>query len=117
MEEEKDCIFCKIVSGEIPCVKIWEDDEFLCFPDANPKVKGHCLIIPKTHFTNIMDLPASLGGELVDAIKKIAEINLGKGAEGFNLVMNNFESAGQVVSHAHIHLLPRKKGDGFKAIG
>ena len=110
---KKDCVFCKIVSGEIPCEKIWEDDNFVCFPDANPKVEGHCLIISKAHFVNIMDLPASLGGEFVDVIKRVAEIKFKEGAEGFNLVMNNFECAGQVVNHAHVHLLPRKKGDGF----
>ena len=112
-----DCVFCKIVKGEIPCEKIWEDDSFIAFPDANPQVEGHCLIVSKKHFANIMDLPASLGGELVDVIKAVAEKKLKEGFDGFNLVMNNFKSAGQGVPHAHIHLLPRKKGDGFKLVG
>jgi len=103
--EEGDCVFCKIVNGEI-----------VAFPDANPKVEGHCLIVSKKHFANVMDMPASLGGELIDAIKSVAEIKLKEGAEGFNLVMNNSPSAGQIVMHAHVHLLPRKKGDGFSII-
>jgi histidine triad (HIT) family protein len=111
----EDCIFCKIVKGEIPAERIYEDDSFVAFPDANPQVEGHCLIVPKKHFVNIMDLPSSLGGELLDTIKKVAEMMMKEGFEGFSLVMNNF--VGQAVMHAHVHLLPRKKGDGFKLVG
>lgn len=110
----EDCIFCKIAKGEIKVERIYETDNFLAFPDANPKVKGHTLIIPKKHFVNIIDLPSDLAGEMVDVVKKVVEMSLREGAEGFNLLMNNFEVAGQLVMHAHIHLLPRKKGDGFK---
>ncbi len=109
---EKECIFCKIARKEIPVEVIFENDNFIVFPDAHPKVEGHCLIIPKKHFTNILDFPDSLGAELIETVKKVAEIKIKQGADGFNLMQNNFESAGQVVMHMHFHFLPRKKGDG-----
>ena len=114
---EKDCVFCKIARGEIPVKLVYESDNFLAFPDAHPKVPGHILIVPKKHFTNIVDLPSDLGSELIDMIKKVAEKRLKEGAEGFNLIMNNFPAAGQLVMHAHLHFLPRKKGDkGFATL-
>jgi histidine triad (HIT) family protein len=106
-----DCIFCKIANKEIDVEVIYENDNFIAFPDANPKVEGHTLIVPKKHFTNVLDLPVSLGSELLDAIKAVADEKLKEGFEGFNVLQNNFESAGQVVMHAHFHFLPRKKGD------
>ena len=110
-EENKteDCIFCKIVKGEIPCDKVYEDDNFLAIKDMGPKVKGHTLLIPKKHFKTMIDIPSSLGTELFDALKKttLKLINEEK-AESFNLVV-----VGEDVSHAHIHILPRKKNDGF----
>ena len=111
--KDKDCIFCKIARGEIKVDVVEENDNFLAFPDANPIVKGHTLIIPKKHFVNIMDLPSSLASEMFDLIKKVGEKRLKEGYEGFNLVMNNFEAASQVVMHAHFHLIPRKKDDGL----
>ncbi|PIZ83211.1 HIT family protein, partial [Candidatus Pacearchaeota archaeon CG_4_10_14_0_2_um_filter_05_32_18] len=108
----EDCIFCKFVSGKIKVDFIYESDNFFAFADANPKVKGHTLIIPKKHFVNSMDFPDSLASELFEAIKAVAKIRLKEGFEGFNLVQNNFEAAGQKVMHTHFHILPRKKGDG-----
>jgi histidine triad (HIT) family protein len=107
-----DCVFCKISKGKIPTKKIWENDNFFSIPDANQKIEGHSLIISKNHFENILDLPSNLGEDLIECIKETS-LNLIKeyGAEGFNIVQNNFESAGQVVKHIHFHLLPRKKGD------
>tara|TARA_Y100000310_G_C20051563_1_gene520807 strand:+ start:76 stop:471 length:396 start_codon:yes stop_codon:yes gene_type:complete len=107
-----DCVFCKIVKGEIEMDFIYEDDNFVAFPDASPQTEGHLLIVPKKHFINIMDLPSSLGRELLDAVKNVAEKKFKEGFDGFNIVQNNFPSAGQVVMHAHFHFLPRKKGDG-----
>jgi len=113
----QDCIFCKIARKEIIVEIITESENFLAFPDANPKVSGHTLIIPKKHFANLIDLPSDLGSELIDVIKNIFEIKSKEGFEGFNLIMNNFPAAGQVVMHAHLHFLPRRKGDrGFKTI-
>lgn len=114
---EDGCIFCKIVSGEIPSKKVYEDDNFIGILDINQVADGKTLFIPKKHYKTILDIPSSLGNEMLDGIKKITLklINEGK-AEGFNLLMNNFEVAGQVVPHAHIHILPRKKGDGLKGM-
>jgi len=110
MLEKQNCIFCKIARKEIKSEIVYESENFIAFPDANPKAEGHTLIIPKKHFTNIIDLPCSLGSELIDMIKKVAEIRFKQGAEGFNLINNCGQSAGQAVMHVHFHLLPRKKG-------
>jgi len=107
-----ECVFCKMARGEIKVEKIYENDNFFAFPDTNPQIKGHTLIVPKKHFVNVMDLPASLGQELLDAIKTVGEIRLKEGAEGFNILQNNGAVADQFVMHAHFHLLPRKKDDG-----
>jgi len=109
----KDCIFCKIVKGEIKTEKVEETENFLAFPDAHPRTKGHTLVVPKKHFVNFLDLPSDLGSELSLIIKKVAEKRLKQGASGFNIVMNNFPDAGQVVLHAHLHIIPRTKGDNF----
>jgi len=107
-----NCIFCKIVRGEIPTEKIYENDNFFSVPDAYPVFEGHTLVISKKHFDTILDLPSSLGTDLLDAIKKttlkvIEQFN----AEGVN-VNNNFkEAAGQIVNHFHVHIIPRKKAD------
>jgi histidine triad (HIT) family protein len=108
-----DCIFCKIARKEIKAEILEESQNFIAFLDAHPKAKGHTLIIPKKHFTNLMDLPSDLASEMMDMIKKVAEKRIKEGAEGFNIVSNNFPAAGQVVMHTHIHLLPRKSGDGL----
>ena len=109
-EKQEGCIFCKIASKEISAEIVEESDNFIAFLDASPASEGHTLISPKKHFTNIMDLPSDLGSEMVDIIKRVAEKRLRDGAEGFNLIMNNFPAAGQVVMHAHFHIIPRKKG-------
>lgn len=113
----KDCIFCKISRGEIPVQKIYENQNWFSIPDAHPIGKGHSLIISKKHFENAIDLPSTLGPELIDGIKNTA-IKLMKkyDGDGFNIVNNNFESAGQVVKHIHFHILPRKKGDNKRGI-
>jgi len=106
----KDCIFCKIVSGEIPSEKIYENDNFFSIPDANQQIEGHSLVISKKHFQTILDLPSTLGTELLDCIKETALKLIDEHkSDGFNLVQNNFESAGQLVKHIHFHILPRKK--------
>ena len=109
-----DCIFCKIIGGEIPAEKIYENDNFVSFPDANQKTEGHSLVVPKKHYATTLDMPASLGQELLDCIKKTSlKLMENNKAEGFNIVNNNFRVAGQVVDHVHFHLLPRKKGDSL----
>ena len=114
MEENKDCIFCKIINGEIPSKKVYEDENFIGILDQNPKAEGHTLIVPKKHFRNLLDLPNTIGNELLEAIKKVSLKLIEKGNEGINVLSNNELSAGQVVFHTHIHIIPRKKGDGLK---
>jgi len=110
-----DCVFCKIFRREIKADVIYENDSFFSIPDANPIDPGHSLVISKKHFENILDLPNSTGPELLDCIKKTSEILIKKyNCEGFNVINNNFESAGQLVKHIHFHIIPRKKGDGLK---
>jgi len=115
--EEKDCIFCKIVNGEIKTDLVYDDDNFIGFLDISPKAPGHTLIIPKKHYKTLLDMPNTLGTELLEAVKKVSLdlIKSGK-AEGFNLIVNNGETAGQVVPHLHLHIIPRKHGDGLKSI-
>ena len=103
-----------MVKGEIPCKKIYENDNFFSVPDANPVVDGHSLIISKKHFKTSLDIPNSLGPELLNCIKKTAlKLIDEKRVGGFNVVNNNFGVAGQVVKHVHFHILPRKDGDGL----
>jgi len=108
----KECIFCKIAKGEIPSKRIYENDNFFSILDVNPRVNGHSLVISKKHFENILDMPSSLGPEFLDCIKhtaiKLIEENK---FEGFNVLNNNFEVAGQIVKHFHFHIIPRKKND------
>jgi len=111
---EHNCIFCKIAKGEVKSDFIYENDNFFSIPDASPKVKGHSLVISKKHFDSILSLPGSLGQELMDCIKETSmKIMKEQNAEGLNVHANTFRVAGQLVDHFHIHLFPRKKGDGF----
>jgi len=108
----KDCVFCKIANGEIPSKRIYENDNFFSIPDANQQVGGHSLVISKKHFETILDLPSTLGTELLDCIKKTTiKLIEEHESEGFNIVNNNFECAGQIVKHVHFHILPRNEGD------
>ncbi len=112
-----DCIFCKIVKGEIPSNKIAESNNFIAFLDAHPKANGHTLVIPKKHFVTFLDLPNKLGEEFIKFTKEVAsQILEEKKGDGFNILMNNLEPAGQVVKHAHFHIIPRRENDGLKII-
>ena len=110
-----DCIFCTISKKEIPSERIYENQNFFSIPDISPKVEGHSLVISKKHFENILELPDNLGEELLDCIKNTAfKLTEKYKSQGFNIINNNSEVAGQIVKHFHFHLLPRKKGDDFK---
>jgi histidine triad (HIT) family protein len=115
MEEQKDCIFCKMSSGEIEVERIMETDNFFVIKDRYPNSKGHSLIISKKHYENLLHFPSLLGNELI-ALTKDLYIKLSKefDSEGFNLIQNNFKAAGQVIPHLHFHILPRKQNDGVK---
>ena len=109
-----DCIFCKIVKKEIPCNKIYEDNDVLVFLDIAPVNAGHALVIPKKHFVNIYETPEDILIEMMKAVKKISHaIKDGLSADGINVTMNNDPAAGQVVFHSHIHIIPRIANDGF----
>ncbi len=110
---QKECVFCKIVSGEVPAVKVYEDSEILAFMDIKPNHKGHVLVIPKDHIENIYGLSAELSARLMIATQKIAvAVKNGVDADGVNIVMNNESAAGQIIWHAHMHIIPRYNEDG-----
>lgn len=119
MENQKEnCVFCKIVKGEIPVKKIYENKSFLSFPDANPRVKGHSLVISKEHVENFLKVNQNKGEEMVDAIKETAsKIMQETNSRGFNIVNNNGKVASQIVEHLHFHIVPRKKGDSINVLG
>lgn len=111
----KDCIFCKIAKREMKSDIIKESDNFIAMKDVNPISEGHTLVIPKKHFVTLLDIPNKLGSELIKFTKEIAGDLLDKKlGDGFNIIMNNLEPAGQFVMHAHIHIIPRKEGDGIR---
>lgn len=107
-----DCIFCKIANGEIPSATLYEDEEFRVILDLGPASKGHALILPKTHAANIYELSDETAGKAMILAKHMAsKMTDALGCEGFNIVQNNGEIAGQTVFHFHMHLIPRYKGD------
>ncbi|MBI5022910.1 MAG: HIT family protein [Candidatus Magasanikbacteria bacterium] len=113
-----DCIFCKIINGELPCVKVYEDIEIMAFLDIHPVNFGHTLIVPKAHYINISDTPTDLLGKLMVVTQKIAPAILkATGTSSFNLGVNNGAPAGQVIFHTHFHVMPRYEGDGYKMWG
>ena len=110
-----DCIFCRIVRKELKTEILMESNSFIAIFDAKPKAKGHTLIIPKEHYVTVLDIPNRLGNELLEFTKKVCSFLLDKKyGDGFNLMMNNLEVAGQEVMHAHLHVIPRKEGDGLR---
>ena len=117
VKNDGNCVFCKIAKGEIKVDGVIEGNNFIAFRDANPKTEGHTLIVPKKHFVTLLDIPNKLGNELLEFTKKIANSLLDeKYGDGFNILMNNLEVAGQLVKHAHIHIIPRKDDDGLRMI-
>ncbi len=113
--KEANCIFCKIANGEIPSQTLYEDDIFRVILDLGPATKGHALILPKEHYANLYDLPEETAGEVMKLAKRMAtEMTERLGCEGFNLVQNNGDLAGQTVFHFHMHLIPRYRADGQK---
>ncbi len=108
-----DCIFCKIIKGELPSTKVYEDEDVLAFLDIKPVNPGHTLVIPKKHFKNVHDMPDEMFAKVAVASKKISDAILKLGAKGVNIGMNNGEAAGQIVFHAHVHVMPRYGQDSF----
>lgn len=105
---KNDCIFCAIAEGEIPSFKIYEDEMCIAYLDINPFSEGHTLVIPKAHSEGLLDTPCETLAELVKRVKKVARhIKTTLNADGFNILQNNGEAAGQTVRHIHFHIVPR----------
>ena len=110
--KKDDCIFCKIANGEIPTNSIYEDEKFRVILDMGPATKGHALILPKEHYANLYELPEDWAAEAMVLAKRMAGSMTEKlGCDGFNIVQNNNEVAGQTVFHFHMHLIPRYEND------
>ena len=111
--EADDCIFCKMVAGQIPVTKIYEDKVVLAFLDIGPLSDGHTLVIPKQHFEKLHECPAEVLGPVASRLGKIAKAVAGAmDSEGYNVLCNNGRAAGQLVEHLHFHIIPRNTGDG-----
>jgi histidine triad (HIT) family protein len=115
MHSDVNCVFCRIVAGQIPCFKLLEDDQTLAFMDINPAHDGHCLVIAKEHYPTVFEISDEAFGAVARSVRRVAlAVNRAISAEGLNLVQANGEGAQQSVKHLHIHVLPRKLGDQLK---
>jgi len=113
MSSDPNCIFCKIIAGEIPCERIYEDDQVVAFLDIAPIAQGHALVVPRAHHEALLDTPPALLGDVMAAAQTVADAVVNAtGAEGFNLFQFNGACAGQEVFHLHFHIIPRSPGDG-----
>ncbi len=109
----QDCIFCKIVAGELPACKVYEDKDTLAFMDIGPIIKGHTLVIPKEHWADIHTVPPTLLQKIALATQKIAAAHVAAlKCDGVNIIQANGAPAGQTVFHLHFHVIPRFKTDG-----
>ena len=113
-QADPNCIFCKIAAGQIPCHKLYEDDQVLAFLDIGPLCEGHTLIIPKAHYVTIDQMPADLAAACMAVVPSLSRaIVAATGAEGWNVLQNNGQISGQAVDHVHVHIIPRRSGDGL----
>jgi len=111
---EPDCIFCRIVAGELPCEKLLEDDHALALLDIGPLADGHALLIPKAHYVTVDAMPADVAAGLLRHLPAlVAAVREATGCEGVNVLQNNGPVAHQVVPHVHFHVIPRNDGDAF----
>jgi histidine triad (HIT) family protein len=110
---QQDCVFCRIVAGQLPATKVYEDAELLAFIDIGPLVKGHTLVIPKQHMNLVTDAPPGVLARVMHLVQKVACAQMnGLKADGVNIHQANGAAAGQVVPHLHFHVVPRFKDDG-----
>lgn len=113
MTAQSDCIFCRIVDGEIPSHTVYEDDAVMAFLDANPLARGHTLIIPKAHHPTTDGLPEAVGAAIGRSIARLTPaVERAVDADASTIGINNGEAAGQEVDHMHAHVIPRTEGDG-----
>ncbi len=114
MIRDADCVFCRIVAGELPGEKVFENDSVMAFLDINPTSRGHTLVIPKDHHEDLLSTPTETLHEVVSVLPKVAAaVVRATGAAGFNVLQSNAACAGQVVPHIHFHVVPRRRGDGI----
>jgi len=113
MVDSKDCIFCRIVRGGIPCKKVFEDSESFAFLDINPRNPGHALVIPKKHAETLLDMDEEDSGVLFMNVRRVAaKVMAATKAQGISISQSNGAAAGQVVSHVHFHVIPRFANEG-----
>ena len=110
-----DCLFCKIIKGEVPSQKVYEDDKCFAFLDINPVNKGHTLVVHKQHSKDLFDSTPEMLRELITCVQKVSKaVKEGVNADGINIGQSNGSDAGQVIFHLHFHIMPRFKNDGRK---
>ncbi len=110
-----DCLFCKIVKGEIPSSKVYEDDELIAFLDIKPVNPGHVLIVPKAHYASLLETPEVLAGSMLALVPSLGKaVMQATKSEGFNVGVNTGRVAGQIVDHVHLHIMPRHANDGYE---
>jgi len=113
----EDCIFCKIVKGDIPCSKVYEDENVLSFFDISPANKGHTLVIPKKHYEKFNEMPEDEASTLMSAANKVSKaVEKAIEPEGYSILINNGKAAGQEVGHVHLHIMPKYEKDDFKLL-
>lgn len=113
MVDEKDCLFCKIVRGEVPAKKVYDDRVSFAFLDINPKNPGHTLVIPKKHYATLLDMPDDEAADYFRSVRKVAAlVKSGVNAQGLSVSSSNGQAAGQVVAHVHFHVIPRFSNEG-----
>ena len=111
----EESIFTKIIKGEIPADKIYEDNGIIAIMDINPSNPGHSLVIPKKEYRNILETPDETLAKLMSAANKVGKASMeALGADGFNIIINTASAAGQIVFHTHLHIIPRFKEDGLR---
>lgn len=109
-----DCIFCQIIRGQLPCAKIYEDERVISFLDINPVNPGHTLVVPKSHYRTLFEVPEEDLSACTQVAQKVARaVFKGTNAAGLNFIQNNLRPAGQLIDHVHFHLIPRYPQDNF----
>lgn len=115
MQNEKT-LFEKIVAGKIPCTKVYEDTDTFAFLDINPNALGHTLVIPKAPYKNIHELPDEVAAAVIKTVKKVSDaVSRALTTDGIKIIMNNGSASGQIIFHAHFHVIPRYDGDKFRS--
>ena len=110
-----DCVFCKIVAGEIPSQKVWEGERCIAILDLFPLNKGHVLILPRDHYERLAEIPPDVWQEMAQVALEVARgVVKAFSPDGYHLLMNNGEASGQEIAHAHLHVIPRFYDDGVK---